>query len=198
VSQSTNGPLLFQALPAVKCPSDPKAIFPGAVITNYVGAAGGGCPALTDCGGPPIADCQGGAGRLYFSNGIFYKNSNTRMANVTDGTTNVYLVAETMYMRAPNDAGVGTNYPSWATGADLRANGTDSSYQTMAAAVLPINGPATPTDSGGFMRLYGSKHPSGCNVTLGDGSTRFISQNINLDTHRRLGARDDGVTLTDF
>jgi prepilin-type N-terminal cleavage/methylation domain-containing protein len=196
--QSTNGSLLFNPFAQVKCPSDPRAMLPGSVITNYVGAAGGGCPALTSCGGPPIADCQGGAGRLYFSNGIFFKNSNVRLANVTDGTTNVYLVAETVYMRVPSDLNVGTNYPSWATGADLRANGVDSSYQTMAAAVLPINGPANPTDSGGFMRLYGSKHPGGCNVTLGDGATRFINQNIDLGTHRYLGARDDGTALADF
>jgi prepilin-type N-terminal cleavage/methylation domain-containing protein len=204
-SQSTNGPLQFQPFPLVKCPSDPKAIMNGSVITNYLGVAGGGCPSLSNCGGPPLAECQGGAGRLYFNNGILYRNSRVRLANVTDGTTNVYLVGETMYMRVPSDrvlatgALIGTNNPSWAAGADLRANGTDSSYQTLGASAGVINfGPVDPNDSGFFMRLFGSQHPNGCNMTLGDGSTRFISQNINLDTHRYLGSREDGVTLGDF
>jgi prepilin-type N-terminal cleavage/methylation domain-containing protein len=198
INQSPNGPWQFQPLALVKCPSDPKAIANGSVVTNYVGVAGGGCNGLTNCGNLPAPDCEGAAGRLYFSNGVFFKNSNVRLANITDGTTNVYLLGETNYMRVPSDANVGTNYPSWAAGADLRVPAINSSYQTMAAAVLPINSPALPTDSGGFMRLFGSHHVRGCNMTLADGSTRFVSDNINLQTHRLLGARDDGIALGDF
>ena len=108
------------------------------------------------------------------------------------------LSARRACIRVPSDTGVANNYPSWASGADLRANGTDSSYQTMSAAAALINSFSNPTDSGFYMRLFGSHHPSGCNMTLGDGSTRFISQTINLTTHRLLGSRDDGQTLGDF
>lgn len=201
LSQSPNGALMFIPFSQVKCPSDPKAQLNGSVVTNYVGVAGGGCDVLNPsaCSGAvPGADCQGAAGRLYFSNGLMFKNSGIRMAQVTDGTTNTYLVGETKYMRVPQDASVGTNYPSWAAGADLRGNGTDSSYQTLVAAAALINSPALPTDSGFFMRLFGSHHPSGCNMTLGDGSTRFISQNINIATHRLLGSRDDGQSLGEY
>jgi prepilin-type N-terminal cleavage/methylation domain-containing protein len=92
ISQSpTNGAAQFRAYPQVKCPSDPKALLNGTVVTNYLGVAGGGCDVLNPAscpGGVPSADCQGGAGRLYFSNGILFINSNVRMANVTDGTSN--------------------------------------------------------------------------------------------------------------
>jgi hypothetical protein len=46
-------------------------------------------------------------------------------------------------------------------------------------------------DSGQFMRMFGSFHPGGCQVVLGDGSVKFLSQTMNLDVHRGLGARDD-------
>jgi prepilin-type N-terminal cleavage/methylation domain-containing protein len=194
LAQSANGQFQFKPLPLVRCPSNPRSSG-DAVITDYLGSAGGGCTTLTaaQCGNLPLADCQGGAGRLYFSNGVFFRNKSIRMADIRDGTSNVYLAGETKYMRVPSDAGVGTNYPSWAAGADLRANGTDSSYQTMAAASLPINTPSLPTDSGFFMRLFGSYHPGGCLMMMADTSVRFISENGDVNAHRLLGSRADGI-----
>lgn len=43
-----------------------------------------------------------------------------------------------------------------------------------------------------------SYHPGGVNVLLMDGSARFISENINLQTWRNLGARNDGNPLGEF
>jgi len=43
-----------------------------------------------------------------------------------------------------------------------------------------------------------SAHPGGCQGALGDGSVRFITETINLDLLKHLGARNDGIPLGDF
>jgi hypothetical protein len=119
-------------------------------------------------------------------------NSAISIGKAIDGTSKTYLVGETQFMRTPADEGVGDNYPSWGSGADMRDNGTDSSYQTMASAVLPINDPALPTNSGDYMRLFGSFHVGGCHMILADASVHYIDEGVDLFVHRRMGARNDG------
>jgi len=43
-----------------------------------------------------------------------------------------------------------------------------------------------------------SRHTGGVHVTLGDGSVRFVSENIDLQTWQWLGARDDGNPVGEF
>jgi prepilin-type processing-associated H-X9-DG protein len=92
------------------------------------------------------------------------------------------------------------NYPAWNAGLDILTV-ANTSTQTLAASVLPINfmkvNVAAPAgydwnDSGQFMRMFGSYHPGGCQIAMGDGSVRFVSESIDLDVHRGTGARDDG------
>lgn len=190
-SAAHNGRIAFAGTPEIYlCPSDPR-LAPGAVHIDYAGVMGGGIS------GAPPAVCEGGAGRLYFDNGFFFMNSSVRIGQAPDGTSNTYLVGETKFMRTPEDEGVGDNYPSWASGADMRSNANDSSYQTMAAAVLPINDPALPTNSGDYMRLFGSHHVAGCHMAFADASVHFVSENVDLFVHRSMGARNDGLPYGD-
>ena len=43
---------------------------------------------------------------------------------------------------------------------------------------------------------YASQHPGGGMFTLGDGSVRFITENINLQTYRALGTMDGGESVS--
>ena len=43
-----------------------------------------------------------------------------------------------------------------------------------------------------------SYHTGGVQVLLGDGSARFVSENIDYDTWVRLGVRNDGRTIGEF
>ena len=43
-----------------------------------------------------------------------------------------------------------------------------------------------------------SLHIGGVHAALGDGSVRFISENIDINTARRLFGRDDGQVVGDF
>lgn len=110
------------------------------------------------------------------------------------------MIGETIYMRTPEDPGVGDNYPSWAAGMDAYPSGTWSSYQTMVAAVLPINTDAMRflTDSAMFMRIFASEHPGGCHMLMADSSGHFVSESIDLNVHRSHGARNDALPTRGF
>jgi prepilin-type processing-associated H-X9-DG protein len=43
---------------------------------------------------------------------------------------------------------------------------------------------------------FGSMHPGGMNVCLGDGSVRFLSQNLGMTTYRAMASRDQGEADT--
>ena len=45
---------------------------------------------------------------------------------------------------------------------------------------------------------FGSEHTGGAHFTLGDGSVRFISDNIDFTTYNRLGTVSDGNVLGEF
>jgi prepilin-type processing-associated H-X9-DG protein len=171
------------------CPANPKSNS-GRVHTDYVGVCGGGAPSV------PPADAEGSTGRVYFSNGILFVNSKIRITAIKDGTSNTYLIGETRYMRVPSDPGVGTNYPSWASGVDAQNNVLNSSYQTLVAAVRPVNAPMLDvTDSQYFMTIFSSAHSGGCNMGMADGSVHFVPDSLDLNIHRTLATRADGLPL---
>lgn len=94
---------------------------------------------------------------------------------------------------------------SWrgASSAALRGRGT--SWAHSGAISTLTNGYSTPNSRipdlvihfTGFFAPR-SYHPGGALVTLGDGSVRFLSDTIDITTHRGLHSRDGGETLGDF
>ncbi len=59
----------------------------------------------------------------------------------------------------------------------------------------PMNGPIL-GGWGNYDANFGSRHPGGCHFLLGDGSVRFISEDINHDVYQILAARDSGRPVT--
>ena len=98
------------------------------------------------------------------------------------------------------------------TGEDaLSQNGRDwaAPYltQTVFTATAPPNWKYPTCATGGSFGLAAdrdgvapprSRHTGGAQVCMGDGSVRFISDSINLQTWQRLGARDDGQPIGEF
>jgi prepilin-type processing-associated H-X9-DG protein len=98
----------------------------------------------------------------------------------------------------------------------LRAWWTNGSYNAnrftgpgmLAGASEPINSGKRLNDlfptAVGFIpnvaaqRAFSSYHAGGAQVCLGDGSVRFLNENINLTTLKNLGAMNDGLVLGDF
>ncbi len=164
-----------------QCPSDPVA---GAEsgINSYFGVQGG-----------ETAFCSNSSGlRVWMKDGMLYHNSNTRMRDVVDGTSNVFLVGETHYQ---SSSYVNTQFYRWASSDWPRSLGQPAQ---VAAAVLPINSlvPHKTNGSPTFdaqSRLFGSYHSGGCQFTMTDGSVHFVSQSIDMSIYRGMAKRADGL-----
>jgi len=171
-----------------QCPSDPNASrYPG--LLSYVGIQGGYVVDADVCSnGTPISQ-----GRLFSRNGTLFANSSIRMRDITDGSSNTLMVGETRYFPLLNKSSAG--WRSWATSAKM--TGSSGIAYVAAVAFEQINAYDNINDHPNNYQVpmtsgLSSSHVGGCHTTLGDGSVRFLSENMDLLTYKRLSMRDDG------
>ncbi|HUG92784.1 MAG TPA: DUF1559 domain-containing protein [Planctomycetaceae bacterium] len=122
------------------------------------------------------------------NDGVLFLNSSVRFEEITDGSSYTIFIGE----RLVEGADLG-----WVSGtrATLRNAGTPING---VALVLPQAVPAQP--GGGPLAVGGfsSHHTGGATFAMGDGSVRFISENINLPTYASLAHRADGEMVGEF
>jgi prepilin-type N-terminal cleavage/methylation domain-containing protein len=209
-------------MPKMQCPSDPFSL-PTTNHTDYFGVQGGGNPPA----GQNFFPCNGGSGgsgRMFFNNGILFLNSSVRLGDVTDGTTNTFLLGESHYMLAIGARGGGNTGDFWGWASGVRDSGGTSIASGIAGCNLAINSvlltanppvlanggncdtafgngtidpafPAPPNEQGIMSRTFGSFHTGGCHFGLADGSVRFVSQNVDYNTYVSLGIRNDNFPI---
>jgi prepilin-type N-terminal cleavage/methylation domain-containing protein/prepilin-type processing-associated H-X9-DG protein len=129
--------------------------------------------------------------------------ANRRMATITDGTSNTFLVAEcagrnTYWWMGKRQATTISNGP-WANpDGRIKVAGCDPSNPN-----YPIN---TNTAAGqravnciNHKEIYGF-HPSGANVVMADGSAKMVSTNLDISIAYALLTRERGeqISTTDF
>ncbi|MBX3437826.1 MAG: DUF1559 domain-containing protein [Planctomycetaceae bacterium] len=132
-----------------------------------------------------------------------------RFRDVTDGTTNTLLLGE----RNHHDPVYDSFYASGNTSNPMRGWGywapaggnfglTDITMSSFApinyqvpTGLTALNG--TPEET---LRLcsFGSQHTGGAQFALVDGSARFISENIDMNTYRSLSTRGGGEVVGEF
>jgi prepilin-type N-terminal cleavage/methylation domain-containing protein len=180
--------------PSFHCSSDPNTSG-DSPHSNYVGVAGGG----TESEAYATAEHACCRSRLFFNNGVFYINSAMRIEDIDDGSTNVMMVAETRYQILR--IGSSTQYTFWSGTA--RAGGGSgggghccTSTVTVGAAVDGMNSssfdPARGWRPEVVTRTFGSHHPTGCQISMSDGSVHFFTEDMDINVYRDLGARNDG------
>ncbi|MEZ6070995.1 MAG: DUF1559 domain-containing protein [Pirellulales bacterium] len=118
--------------------------------------------------------------------GICHLRSEIKFAQITDGTSNTYLIGE-KYLRPE----------TYTTGDDPGDN--ESMYMgengdIIRWANLQI-GPLQDRVGGTFWPHWGSSHSAGLNMSFCDGSVHLIHYGIDLENHRRLGNRKDGLPI---
>ena len=192
---NTNQILFEQSNNRYQCPSDSNS-GSGVNNTNYFGVQGGGTVSAALC-------TTNSNLRAFFANGILYHNSNSRMRDITDGTSNTFLVGETRYQQT--QAGYPTAYMGWASSDYF--NASSGRPGVCAAAVNAINSPRTASGilHGGngntynvYSLTFGSFHTGGAHFLLCDGSVRFVSENLSLATYHQAGQRNDGQVIGEF
>ncbi len=124
--------------------------------------------------------------------------SNTRFRDASDGLSNTVAIAETTLSVQDGVT------QSWAC-----AQHVGEGIQFADPPNTNINNwyccswqsPPNPSFKPGSLGEWGSPgsvHTGGMHVLLGDGSVRFISENINATTRQRLGYISDGQTIGEF
>jgi len=122
-------------------------------------------------------------------NGLCFIRSETRIAQVTDGTSNTYLIGE-KFLRVESGVGAGGS-PTYSQGDNETIfTGFNKDYQR-SGFYRPrqdrIGLTGVPLAS-----TFGSAHPGIMNMSMCDGSVKSINFDIDPVTHRLLAIRDDG------
>lgn len=108
-------------------------------------------------------------------NGMFYQNSYMRFRSVTDGLSNTLMCGERLATR-------GT--VTWI--------GADPHIEEGAARIVGCTDHILNDWQDGHFEDFASAHPTGANFLAADGSTRFISENIDLTLYQALSTRSGG------
>ncbi len=146
-------------------------------------------------------------------NGAMEINVKHRLADITDGSSNVMLVAEqsnkvkytatlTWEFSDGKTQGVGGQKGGWGGPGDMNtySNTGSSAIPGISPIVYGPNGSCG--DSFGCGLIYcasnnfASAHTGGIHTLMGDGSVKFVSDNIDLLTFKRAGMRGDGNAIS--
>jgi prepilin-type N-terminal cleavage/methylation domain-containing protein/prepilin-type processing-associated H-X9-DG protein len=211
-SDPSNGTATLTTISGLICPSDTYNPVPQyGAMTNYMADMGSGI--VWQNTAPPNTT-------LPAPNGVFYGNSATTFAAITDGLSNTGFFSE----RIVGDATTGIISPIadvfFDPGAPLTPDDAlaqcnalniynPANQIPMIMGVPWIDGQhitlhvSTPnTRSCGFFIVNravmppSSRHPGGVNLLLGDGSVKFIKDSINLQVWRALGTRNGGEVIS--
>jgi len=195
--------LTKQNLNAFMCPSDPLAGVPidwkppqgphpvfgayfegGWGTSNYFGISGisGLQPMFT------VNDCERFdklTGRSSVHAGLFFGNSSVRFADVTDGLSNTFMLAE---------RGVVDQWGKWGGAGDISRCPFGILDVVMPGVLGPLGGGGIrPRRNASNDRVcLWSWHDGGCHYAIADGSVRFVSYSIDHELQSMLSTRDHG------
>jgi prepilin-type N-terminal cleavage/methylation domain-containing protein/prepilin-type processing-associated H-X9-DG protein len=133
-------------------------------------------------------------------NGVFYRNSKIRFADITDGLSNTTILGDRAWSQVQGIwAGAINNGITRAGSRNVWPNATASAPVLVLAHNNFIN---ITTDSDGGLDDLSSNHPGGANLLFADGSVHFL-QSITSDGPERLafwalGTRAGGETVQGY
>jgi prepilin-type N-terminal cleavage/methylation domain-containing protein len=219
-----NLPVTTTLLPAYICPSDSTqrvttaGLYSGITSHNYVanygnttrgrlspvGTTSTGAP--NNYGGAPFIEViyQQTADSTYYSYITFDQKFTgyTRMAEITDGTSNTLAISETI----KGNQGDLRGFAWWGGGAHFETlrtpnSPTPDSLESASYCVTAnkLNPPCVGRSANNEESITArSRHPNGVQAVACDGSVRFYSNNVSLDPWRALGSAGGGESGGDY
>ena len=148
----------------------PNSTRPGFGTVNYPFTTTPGCSDP-----PNTPNTHGGFG----SSGILGFNRSTRIAEVSDGSSNTLLVGELSWREA-------ICYRCWFRGVNGCGTGGSKNIKH------PINEFSSRPNWNMNDTSFGSEHTGGCHFLLTDGAVRFMSENMDLFLLKALGSAGSG------
>ena len=130
--------------------------------------------------------------------GVIFDASAVTIGDITDGTTNTYLIGEKfVYSDQYEQAGPGDKASMYAGIADNDSNSNFRSAGVLETKewFLPTQDAAQTEANQGAWRGFGSAHAGSFGIAMCDGSVQRISYEIDGETSARLADRKDGHLL---
>lgn len=121
---------------------------------------------------------------IALTTGVVYQRSETNMKQITDGTSNTYLVGE-KYLD-PLD---------YETGRDISDDHTMFTGDDFDIHSWCAERPTQDIPGFKIFSVFGSSHPGAWHVLYCDGSVHAISYDIVLEVHANFGNRSDGNVI---
>jgi prepilin-type processing-associated H-X9-DG protein len=127
--------------------------------------------------------------------------SPVRIAEVTDGLSNTMMFGERYHFDPDvdrilfNHPSKFSRYPIGKWGVWAWYGGGNGTTHVFASTAVPINYKTSPTAAANFgnvnlrMSAFGSGHPAGANFVFGDGSVRFVADEVDMITYQALSTR---------
>ena len=165
-------------------------------------------------------DAVADGAEVYDLDGTFSRNSKIRIRDITDGTSNTIVVGERTKFLNVNDrrfnckAGwwIGTDRMATPNSQRMRADWEEfSGLGVLGITANGINstvvtGNATALDRSECVLGFNSTHVGGAQFVLGDGSVRFISENVDHNPgtaaadsiYENLAQRNDGNVIGEY
>ncbi len=206
-----------------RCPSSALPTFPqdyvnkdGEQILFYNQGRGMGIHYIAISGAAPsfewpqttgYGDCSGG---WSCNTGIMSVNDSKRMRDITDGASNTIILAEQSGLANGED--LTSNYYGGWHGArraytikdrECQTGGTRDSWQAGVTCVryVPNTNVVVKASAGRPYHnntILNSFHTGGITTLFADGSVRFISDNMNFQTLKKLSMADDGQVVGSY
>ena len=117
--------------------------------------------------------------------GVLFALSNTKFRDITDGSSNTFLVGEVLGGGPGTNQGFYWNYSNLVDTSD-GINGFNTRLGTPPTAGWRLEG------------ALSSIHTGGCHMLLADGSVHFLSENIDAGVLKALTTRSGGEVIDQF
>jgi hypothetical protein len=181
-------------LPIFRCPSSTAPDHLTAqgitdrVPCDYVACTSG--TATRESGPPPLAGQPD-------SDGMFYVNSATRLADLVDGSSTTIAVGETMFIYRSHGLdhyGLNQFLDHWYIG--TLEGRTNEISEAMGSTGVAINSYKLRVFVDEKELALSSHHHDGVQVVFADGAVTFVSENIDRNTWSAMGTCDGGDIVT--
>ena len=191
---ATNKPLQLNKVATLFCPSQEieRSLVVGAAntqddvngeklyTTHYYGNGGPKDGTATQYTEDNTYPAQGG----HATQGVLGFNTKVKLTDISDGTSNTFLVGEISWKDA-------AHYRAWGRGCDVPSGAACGANKNLFTQLK-----VTKFTAGNFNDVsYGSMHTGGCNFANADGSVKFVRDSTPLNVLWAMASRNGGEVL---